>query len=276
MLSDLLRYQAEFDGHTAQRYFSSHPMLPTITIGVYLLMVRYGTRWMSVQPAYDLRTVSLVWNLSIALFSVCGASVCVPHLLSVLYEHGFWYSACADIYELAGYGAPAFWASLFTWSKIFELFDTMLLILKKRSVITLHWFHHASVIGFAWCAWVYETPCALWYGAMNYSVHTVMYSYFSLMSVSSIRSSVSSVAPLITALQIMQFAMGTVVNIFAGVAWALPGVGCSIHPVILQIAAALYIAYGMLFLKLFIDRYIVPRRSCESPRAVQLDALKSV
>jgi len=94
---------------------------------------------------------------------------------------------------------------------------------------------------------------------MNYSVHTVMYAYFCLMSVSRTRPLVAGVAPLITSLQITQFAVGTLVNGFAGVSWAIPGVGCAIHPVILQIAAALYIVYGALFVKLFVDRYVKPR-----------------
>jgi hypothetical protein len=39
---------------------------------------------------------------------------------------------------------------------------------------------------------------------MNYSVHTVMYAYFCLMSVSRTRPLVAGVAPLITSLQITQ------------------------------------------------------------------------
>ena len=256
MIDAFVEYQRGFDGHDAQRYFAAHPLLPSAVVAAYLCMVRYGVRWMESRPAMKLVMVSRVWNVAIALFSVCGAAVCVPHLYSVLRTRGFWYSACADVYDLAGYGAPALWASLFTWSKLFELFDTALLILKKRPVITLHWFHHASVIGFAWSAWVYETPCALWYGAMNYSVHAVMYSYFCLTSVPSLRRSVLRVAPCITALLISQFAMGTVVNGFAGVAWAMPSVGCSIQPVILRIAAALYVVYGALFVQLFVRRYV--------------------
>ena len=52
------------------------------------------------------------------------------------------------------------------------------MVLKKRPLLLLHWFHHASVIAFAWASWVYATPLALWYGSMNFSVHAVMYSYF--------------------------------------------------------------------------------------------------
>lgn len=258
VLSAFWEYSRTFDGHSSQRYFHAHPMLPISVVLAYLVMVRYGPRYMNSRPPFKLRAVSRIWNLSIAFFSICGASVCVPHLLHQLQTHGFWYTVCADVYELAGMGPPALWATLFTWSKLLELFDTALLILKKRPVITLHWFHHASVIGFAWAAWAYETPAALWYGAMNYSVHAIMYTYFALTASSRFRAAALSVAPAITALQISQFAFGTVVNVYAGYSYLTPSVGCAIRPPILYIAASLYVAYGLLFVRLFVDRYLRP------------------
>ena len=61
--------------------------------------------------------------------------------------------------------------------------------------------------------------------------------------------------PLITALQISQFIWGTVINVIAAASWAMPGVGCAIQLPILQIGAAMYIAYGLLFARLFVERY---------------------
>jgi len=263
VLSEL--FDNDFDGHSAQRYFAQHPLQPAAVVTLYLCMVRYLPRWMEQRAPFRLKTVSRVWNFSVALFSICGAWVCVPHLLRTLRLHGFWFSVCADVYELAGYGPPALWAAAFTWSKLFELFDTALLILKKRPVRTLHWFHHASVIGFAWAAWAYETPAALWYGAMNYSVHAIMYTYFALTSVERWRAIVMRVAPAITSLQISQFAFGTVVNGFAAGAYLTPGVGCAIQPTILQLAAALYVAYGALFVHLFVERYMRPKPTRAAP-----------
>ena len=245
-----------FDGHDSQKFFASHPLLPAAVVAAYLGMVSQGPKYMATRRPFELRAVSRCWNIGVAIFSICGATVCVPHLCRALYQNGLWYSVCADIYELAGYGPPAFWATLFTWSKLFELFDTALLVLKKRPVITLHWFHHASVIGFAWAAWAFETPAALWYGAMNYSVHAVMYTYFALTATKSFRAAALRVAPCITALQISQFAWGTVINIFAGVAYSSPSIGCAIKPPILWIAAALYLVYGCLFVQLFVQRYL--------------------
>ena len=215
---------------------------------------------MESRPPFRLRTTARVWNVCVALFSVMGAYYCAPHLASQWYAHGFWFTTCTDVYELAGSGHVALWAVLFTWSKLFELFDTALLVLRKRKLITLHWFHHASVIAFAWAAWIYETPCALWYGAMNYSVHAVMYSYFTLTGVPACRAAVLRFAPLITSLQIAQFVWGTLINLFAAAAYLAPSVGCAIRPQILQIGAIMYLLYGGLFMQLFWRRYLGPKR----------------
>jgi elongation of very long chain fatty acids protein 6 len=251
------QYQRDFDGHDAQRYFARHPLLPAVVVALYLLAVWRGPLLMQTRQPFKLRVFSRCWNIAIAVFSIFGALVCVPHLVNVLRRRGFWFSVCADVYELAGYGAPALWAAAFTWSKLLELVDTMLLILKKRQVITLHWFHHASVIGFAWAAWTYETPAALWYGAMNFSVHSVMYTYFFLMGVSSWRATASRAAPVITALQISQFVWGTVINIYAAVAFYSSS--CSIQSPILYLGAVLYLVYGALFVDLFVKRYVRKR-----------------
>ena len=251
-MADSSSHDGMFDGH-AQRVFADHLEIPALAIVAYLLFVRYGQRWMAAASA--LRAANDREGLE-------RRHRGVQHLRRVrvraapggqLAAHGLWYTACADVYELAGYGSVALWAALFT-SKLFELFDTVLLVLRKRRVIMLHWFHHSSVIAFAWAAWVYETPCALWYGSMNYSVHAIMYSYF-FLNVDAMPPPRARVAPLITALQISQFIWGTVINVIAAASWAMPGVGCAIQLPILQIGAAMYVAYGLLFARLFVERY---------------------
>lgn len=249
-------FDNDFDGHIAVNYFATHTWVPAVATAAYLLFVRYGQQMMERRPPFLLLTASRCWNICIAIFSMCGSCVCVPHLYKQLTLHGFWYSVCADVYDLAGYGPPVVWAVAFVWSKMFEAVDTALLILKKKRVITLHWFHHASVICFTWSGFVYENPAALWFGSMNFFVHSIMYTYFALMSYPQLRDRVRRAAPIITALQIMQFAFGTVVNAFAAGAYLVPSVGCAIHPFILQLSGLLYLVYGGLFAHLFYKRYI--------------------
>ena len=268
-----LFFNTDFDGHDAQKVFATGwPLLPMAIVVPYLAFVYWVPHWMKNRPPFDVRVVARVWNIALAVFSICGAFVCVPHLAEQLYRHGFWYCACADVYELAGYGAPALWAAAFSWSKLFELFDTVLLILKKRPVRTLHWFHHASVVVFVWATWAYENPLALWFGAMNYTVHSVMYSYFALTSSNRWRAAALRIAPAITLLQISQFAMGTILNGFATVAFFTPDVGCATKPAILQLSGLMYLLYGGMFMQLFVNRYVTgtkPGRASAQRSAAQ-------
>lgn len=242
------------------------PLPPPIFLSVvYLLLVVYaGPLFMATRPPIRLLWLSRVWNLSLAAFSACGVGACIPTLFSHLVNNGFHYSVCADCYELAGTGAPALWAVLFCLSKLLELFDTVLLVLKKRPLLVLHYFHHSSVIAFAWAAWVYHTPLALWYGSMNFSVHAVMYSYF---FATSFDRRVLRVAPIITTLQLSQFAMGTIVNCFAAWAYYFSPRGCAVHPHILYLGGLMYLAYGALFANLFFDRYVRHKPKGASKRA---------
>ena len=45
------------------------------------------------------------------------------------------------------------------------------------------------------------------------------------------------------------------INVIAAASWAMPAVGCAIQLPILQIGAAMYVAYGLLFARLFVERY---------------------
>ena len=161
-VGSLLAYQSDFDAHRGQVFFATHWYIPLIVVSAYIVLLRLGVRLMAARSPFELTALSRTWNLAVAVFSLGGAAACVPHLARQWHAHGFWFTCCADVYDIAGHGAPALWAVLFTWSKVLELADTAILVLRKRRVQTLHWFHHASVIVFAWAAWAYETPLALW------------------------------------------------------------------------------------------------------------------
>lgn len=72
------------------------------------------------------------------------------------------------------------WCYIFYASKYVELFDTLLLLLRRSDLIFLHWFHHAVVPFLFW--WYMETAHThQWVLVVaNSFVHTPMYYYYYL------------------------------------------------------------------------------------------------
>jgi elongation of very long chain fatty acids protein 6 len=73
---------------------------------------------------------------------------------------------------------------LFIYSKFIELVDTVWLALKKRPMTLLHVWHHITVLLYCWHSYATRIGTGLWFAAMNYLVHTVMYTYFGATSIS--------------------------------------------------------------------------------------------
>jgi len=81
-----------------------------------------------------------------------------------------------------GEGITPFCATIFLYSKFFELVDTLFLILRKREVIFLHWYHHTTVLAYTWYCTIVMYPAGNLYGIVNSFVHIIMYSYYFLTS----------------------------------------------------------------------------------------------
>ncbi len=74
------------------------------------------------------------------------------------------------------------WIMLFCLSKVPELVDTLFLILRKKPVIFLHWYHHFITLLYCWWGWASQTPTGRTFAGMNLFVHSIMYSYYAIMA----------------------------------------------------------------------------------------------
>merc|ERR1711977_433464 len=118
------------------------------------------------------------------LFSLWGVSVAVPYIFNSLTQKGFHYTVCADEIRF-GPGslcdsAMGLAMTLFMFSKIPELFDTVFLVLMKKKIMTPQWWHHATVLLYSWWSAMNALPSCGPMAAMNYSVHGIMYFYFAV------------------------------------------------------------------------------------------------
>lgn len=102
----------------------------------------------------------------------------------------------------------------------------------------------------------------MWFATMNYSVHAVMYLYYFLMN-AGFYSLVRPIAPLITAIQILQMVGGMVV--LASVAYYLEnGEECAMDRANYKLGLLMYFSYFVLFAILFWDKYVASKGSNKS------------
>ncbi|KAK3584955.1 hypothetical protein CHS0354_009640 [Potamilus streckersoni] len=156
---------------------------------IYLLFVYLGPKWMKNRNPYSLQTFMIVYNLSLVGLSVY---MFVEILLSTNAVGYPW--LCAQ-YNQNTWKDPREMrvANVLWWffiSKAIELLDTVLMILRKKNgqVTFLHVFHHASILNIWWFVITFLPGGQSYFGAcLNCLVHVVMYSYYGLSVIPSLR-----------------------------------------------------------------------------------------
>lgn len=142
----------------------------------------------------------------------------------------------------------------FMLSKIPELIDTFLLVVHKKPIIFLHWFHHTTVLLFCWHGWTQPSMTLLWTAVINFSVHALMYFYYFLASIN-VRI-LQPIAPFITLSQIIQMIIGVIYVGYAIYHDQISGKGCDTQFLHAQLFLWMFISYGILFSNFFLQRYI--------------------
>ena len=252
------RFEENYSGLGLERYALQHDEIPLIAVSAYLMMVfclpTILSRWgldATIAKSRALQRCIRGWNLLLAIFSSIGAVKVVPFLVEKLYTEGWRYTVCQEPTD--GFylnGSVGFWISLFVLSKFPELLDTLFLVLQGKPVIFLHWFHHATVLLYAWHSCRTRASTGLWFASMNYCVHSVMYLYFFLMTFSkapALRRSLRRYGHWITYSQIAQMVMGLIVSVSAGFYRELSSQSCVVAVANYRMAVGMYTSYFVLF-----------------------------
>uniref|UniRef100_A0A914H642 Elongation of very long chain fatty acids protein n=2 Tax=Globodera rostochiensis TaxID=31243 RepID=A0A914H642_GLORO len=231
------------------------PMSYKITLA-YLAIVYWGQKWMFTRKAFDSKAMSVVlavWNFSFSIFSGYAAYCLLPELFKMFRHHGFVGTYCQNA-EYYNDSSTGYWGWMFVMSKAPELGDTMFLILRKRPVIFLHWYHHALTFLYATITYAEKQAWCRWSLALNLSVHTVMYFYFGLQAMK-VRAP-RPVAKFITSIQILQFVIS--VYIFTHIVYIkyADATPCDASWNMLSLGGLMYLSYLYLFAQFFYDSYI--------------------
>jgi elongation of very long chain fatty acids protein 6 len=251
-------YVEQFDENQWVAWTEEHLELPILTCCAYLYMVQSGRQW--VPKPWNLKWTLVLWNSFLAIFSIIGTAVTLPHLINKIQTDGLHASMCDD-FSYFMKGRPGFFIPLFVYSKFAELIDTALLVVRHREVLFLHWFHHVTVLVFCWLALQRRTSCGFYFGVVNFFVHSIMYSYYALM-IAGFRA-VVKIARFITALQIFQMVVGMGVIVYVIYA-KYHGDVCLTHDAILKLGFAMYFSYFILFGIFYHDKYLVKKEQRQS------------
>ena len=118
----------------------------------------------------------------LSTFSWIGLIRTFPQLVHNLKTYSIEEVFCNDPESAFGSGSTGLWVQLFILSKFPELFDTFFIVIHKKDLIFLHWYHHVTVLLYCWHAYVSSAPTGLFFCVMNYAVHAIMYGYYFLMA----------------------------------------------------------------------------------------------
>lgn len=220
---------------------------------IYVSIIFTLQRIMKNRKPLDLKIPLVMWNSSLALFSIISSIRMVPILIKVIYEMGFTFSVCFIEPILYKIQPTIFWAWLFACSKIIEFGDTIFIILRKKKLIFLHWYHHMVTLVLTWYTAGQLVGVIHWFCVMNFAVHSFMYTYYTFSALGIKIPRV--VAMFITSMQVLQMVVGSFVNIWA--IWKkMKGDECDFPNNAIIISLLVYLNYLYLFTRLFYFSYI--------------------
>lgn len=178
---------SQFD--VSQDILETYPLMyPSQMIGMmaaYVIMVFTLPVAMQIRKEpFTLRWVGFVWNIMMSLLS----GYMFIGTASTLYENMMREPNVPALLmcdpEASLSRNMEYWTYLFYLSKFVEYIDTVFLILRKKQVIFLHWYHHMVTCTIVWTSWLYQVPADQWIGPLtNTFVHIFMYAYFALTEV---------------------------------------------------------------------------------------------
>lgn len=236
-------------------WMRANSWFPLAATALYVLMVLCGQRVMEGFKPFKLVGPLAYWNLALSVFSFMGAFRTVPIVLHLLANLGVEQMVCTPVEDLkwAEHGT-GLWTCAFILSKFPELVDTGFIVLRKKPLIFLHWYHHATVLLYCWHSYVVQSPSGLPFIAMNYSVHALMYLYY--FAKAKRLKFIDAVPPMsITGAQIVQMVGGIYICVMSLHYRYLNGEACKNSEDNILLGLAMYFSYFLLFMNFFLQRY---------------------
>lgn len=115
--------------------------------GIFYICSIFGIQFlMKNREPYNLRKALFLWNAVLGVFSILGFLRFLPGFIFVL-SNGLYSSICEKTNTTIPMG---FWTLMFVLSKFVELGDTYFIVLRKRKLVLLQWYHHVVTMAAVW------------------------------------------------------------------------------------------------------------------------------
>ncbi|VDO59038.1 unnamed protein product, partial [Onchocerca flexuosa] len=143
-------FEAKFNMMDSTKWMQENWFHSITSSIAYVISIYVGQKLMESRKPFCLDNLLIAWNIGLALFSLLGVCRMTPELLWSVRENSFEYSICTASFAQ---GVTGFWTEMFALSKIAEFGDTVFIVLRKRPLLFLHWYHHVTVLVYTWHAY---------------------------------------------------------------------------------------------------------------------------
>jgi len=192
----------EYDFGRSKRWLMNHEGVLLKCVAAYIVAI-FGIKFvMTDRKPFGLQTLLAVWNALLAVFSIAGFVRMTPTMFKVISEKGLSYTY-TDISELFTDKTAGYWAFVWCVSKIPELIDTLFIVVRKKPLMFMHWYHHALTGYFSFVTFYEDNAYMIWVVWLNYFIHSWMYAYYCARALN--YKIPPQFAQLLTGAQIVQF-----------------------------------------------------------------------
>ncbi len=253
--------EAQFDEKTVLPFVQKYWHWCFYISAFYAFAVLFGQWYMKDRKPFNLRTGLCVWSAALSAFSFWALWRVSYELYHIFHVGGIQHAIC-DSRAFVGSTGNGIWTFMFAFSKLPELGDTVFIVLRKQKLSFLHVYHHISVMIFCWYSYQDPVSTGIWFGAVNYAVHAIMYLYYTVRA--SGRRPPRWVARSVTTIQISQMFIGLLINYVAGRS-LLIGKQCQTNWYSISLSLGMYVSYIILFGNFYYWTYIY-KRSAAPPK----------
>uniref|UniRef100_A0A0N4ZRH4 Elongation of very long chain fatty acids protein n=1 Tax=Parastrongyloides trichosuri TaxID=131310 RepID=A0A0N4ZRH4_PARTI len=245
-----LPIEYHFDEDLTVEYVSKYWILSVPIAIFYLIGIFQLKSFMNKRKPYKLNHLLTLWNGLLAIFSFIGLYRISEEVFFVTKNEGIYTSICQSF---SVGSVSAFWYIFFGLSKFIELGDTILLALKKRHLTFLHCYHHAIVLVYTWQSGSEQIGAGRWFIWMNFLAHSLMYTYFTAMSLNI--KWVKKYAFYVTTVQILQMIIGIVISTSTYFIKTFTKHKCQQSYFNLYFCFSIYLSFAILFVRFFVKAY---------------------